>query len=125
MTEGLLVREQSKYIRKSPGVPDPAPSCCRAALAYVSEEFSSHCRSFRALTTQGSLLPSLSFRAELTEKASNDDLILESCLSLHRKVDCGRPGTAAGISLVQPADFLASLGRLSLFLKPFPTWWFI
>ena len=40
---------------------------CRTALNYIKTSFQVKCPQLKALTTQGSLLPSLAFRAEVTE----------------------------------------------------------
>ena len=93
------------------------PNCacvCRAAVEFIKSAFSNKASNVKALTTQGSLMSSISFRAEVTGKvhprhryiffliwksnnnydaalsimqASNDDHILQSCLNLHSKID--------------------------------------
>ena len=55
-------------------------SISRAALDYVTAAFSSRQSQVRVLTTHGSLLSSLSFRAELTGKVCECMGVGEGCI---------------------------------------------
>lgn len=57
------------------------------AVEYIRSEMSSTSPRLKGLTSQGSLLSSLTFTTEVTDKTTNDDTILTSCVKLHHRVD--------------------------------------
>lgn len=71
-------------------------SSAKQAMEFAKTEILNKSSHIKLLTTQGSLLSSLSLKEEVGEEATNDNLILRSSLYLHTKMDKGTKHTRGG-----------------------------